>query len=360
MGSDSGHGGFEVNVIGGGGRVSGDAGGGIEIGLRIGSGDGEREPEAAMAEDPVHRLETGAPLQAKPMSEVGPAVPRKSRRKNKGVGLKQWTLWMSLGTCALAISAVMALMAASKSKSPVEIAGEPYLEKQAEPLDPNQQYFLDHVGEMVQQAEALLKDYAGAASAEAVLPLVRDAERVKERLAGFWKPWGCSPLFARGEKIENKVVESGGRSAVVLTGLRGDFEPFEMFFVREDGELKIDWLASYGIGEVQIADLEAGGEVSGGLVRGVVRPGNTYTPAFPEAEYRAYSLLDAGLGHLVWAFVRRGSPQAEWLEGEFNESSILLEKKSEVRATLRLSGPAEGGEKLFVITEMLHKGWVSP
>ena len=44
-----------------------------------------------------------------------------------------------------------------------------------------------------------LERYAAATSVEQVLPLVRDAEQVKERMARLWKPWGTDPMLAAGE-----------------------------------------------------------------------------------------------------------------------------------------------------------------
>ena len=62
----------------------------------------------------------------------------------------------------------------------------------------------------------------------------------------------------------------------------------------------------------------------------------------------------------MWAFARKDSEVAAALESELNQSSILLEKAAEFRAALRVSGPLREGMNLFVITEMLHKGWVTP
>jgi hypothetical protein len=39
---------------------------------------------------------------------------------------------------------------------------------------------------------------------------------------------------------------------------------------------------------------------------------------------------------------------------------VLLAQGGDTRVTVRLSGPVGVGAKCFVITEMLHKGWVSP
>ena len=156
-------------------------------------------------------------------------------------------------------------------------------------------------------------------------------------------------------------MDNDVRPALLLSGTQADFSRFEITFVRQDHHLKLDWEASYGIGDAQLSELrKSKSVVKAAKVRVMVQPGGFYTPEFPESEYRSYQLIDAGRDEFVWAFVRHTSPTAATLESEFNESSLLLEKTAQISATLRISGPLREGVNLFEITEMLHKGWVSP
>jgi hypothetical protein len=364
-----GHGGLEVRVIGGGKAVP--AGGGekgLEIGLRIGAGTlPERVPDAVM---PVPRLEVAEPqepLPARPMSEVGPAqprIPRGGRRKRRG--LAHWTLWMAAGSCVVVVAAVAGLLVAGNAKAakavkdsppagaPVSVAG-----KRPE-LDQQQQYFLERSGELIEAAEALLGRYAAATSVAEVLPLVRDAERVKSRMEKLWQPWGAGVPFAPGEDPVSFITQESGRPAICLAGRKGDFSRFEMVFVREGDGLKLDWEASLGIGEVQIAELRDGVPVAGRTVRALVRPADFHPAEFPEDRFRSYQLGDAGGEHFVWAFAPAGSAVAAAFEAEFNEGTVLLKKSGETRATVRLAAAGGAGGNCFELTEMLHKGWVTP
>lgn len=369
-GNDEGGGGgsFEVRVIGGGIPSSAEAGGskGVEIGLRIGGGEAKERAAVPAGTDAVFRLEPVAgdepePLPARPMSEVGPAVPRVSRSSRKRrVGLAHWTGWMAAASCALIVAAVAGLMVSRKPKAvDSERKAAPVAEKRQE-LDPEQKYFLEHSAELIAEAESMLARYAAASSLDQVLPLVRDVERVKPMMTGLWQPWGDGPAFASGQELSGFVLEGAGRPAICLTGAKGDFSRFEMVFVREGERLKLDWEASHGIGDARIADLQEGASFTGGLLRVVIRPETFYTADFPESGFQSYQLLDTTGDHSVWGFAPRGSAVARALDEEFNEGSVLLEKNGEIRATVRLAEAPASSRKCFEIAEMLHKGWVTP
>lgn len=364
---DGARGGFEVRVIGGSraGAPAASDGRGLEIGLRIGSGESKERVVVEPSGVPVHRL--GAedelePLQAKPMSEVGPAEPRVSRRGRKSkMGLKHWTLWMAAATCGVVVAAVAGLLIAGKSKSANSRDADPgYVFEKVQELDREEEFFVINSGTLIEEAETLLEAYAAATSVEQVLPLVRDAERVKERMARLWQPWPPGPMLAAGEEIGGSVMEDSARQAICLKGRRGDFTPFEMVFVRVGERLKLDWEASYGIGEVQVAELQQGGVANGRVVRGLIQPSEFYTLAYPDTEFRSFRMGDASGDHFIWVFARLGSEVAKTLEREFNEGTVLLEKSGQIRATVRLSGSGGDSGKCHEITEMLHKGWVTP
>lgn len=364
-GGGGGRGGFEVRVIGGGRALPADSGGrSLQIGLRIGSSEAKGRAPAEAGKDPVHRLgseDEELPLQAKPMSEVGPAEPRVSSRDRKAKrGLAHWTLWMAAATGMLVVAAVVGLLHAGKGK-PTNSESEPgYVFEREQQLDREQEYFLVHSGDLIEEAENLLELYVKAESVDQALPMVRNAERVKERMTRLWQPWGAGPMLAAGEEMEGFVTEETEPPGICLKGRKGDFSRFEMIFVREGERLKLDWEASYGIGEVQIAELQEGAPAEGRVVRGDIQPAEFYTQDFPESDFRSFQLADAAGDHFIWAFARLGSAVATSLASEFNQGSVLLEKSGQIRASVRLSGSGGRSGKCYEITEMLHKGWVTP
>jgi hypothetical protein len=310
----------------------------------------------------VLRLEPGSGIEVplgRPMSEAGPCDPSVTlARRRRGLGVAGWTGWLSAASCLLAVAAVAALLVRGKSKPAAIDAGAEFVFEQEQKLDAAEEDFVTDSGRLIAEAEAVLERYAKATSVEQALRRVRDPERVKERMQRLWQPWGGAPL-APGEAAQGEV-ETGRRPSIRLTGRRGDFAPFVLNFVREGDRLVLDWEASFGIGEVQIAELRGGAAAEGALVRAIVRPDAFYTRDFPEESFRSYQLLDAAGEIGVWAYAARDSAAAAALAETFNEGSLLLESGADTRATLRVSRPGGAEAKGLVITEMLHKGWVSP
>ncbi|HEY1123283.1 MAG TPA: hypothetical protein VGE67_16840 [Haloferula sp.] len=355
--------GFEVHVIGEARQVPAtEDRGGVELGVQIGTGQ-KKAPTDDKVAAPVQRLEaeeSSEPLRARRLSEavnqLGPAAPYVPREQRKGGSLTVWTFLMAAGTCALAIAAVAALMSERKKQALAPDQAPLFAAEQS--FGEEKGYFLDNMPALAREAEALLNQYAVAKTPEQVLPLVRDSSRVKARLTALWHPMGG---LDKNQGVEPELVDNEVRPALRLKGRKADYAPFGIYFIREDGHLKIDWEASEGIGDAQLSELRASKTVvKGAKVRVTMEPGDFYTPEFPESDYRSYQLIGAKREEFVWAFVRRSTRTAGLLEAELNESSVLLQKEKAVEATLRISGPLRENVNLFEITEMLHKGWISP
>lgn len=354
---------FEVRVIDGTDAASADEHASeLEIGLRIGDG-GATEWTTEEEEAAVLRLEAGGdlePLLGRPMSEAGPCDPSVTlARRRKGLGLKTWTVWMSAASCLLAIAAVLGVYLQRNSAAQAPADKSAYLFEKEQVLDAAEERFVANSGKMIAEAKTMLERYAKATSVEQALRRVRDGERVKERMRQLWQPWGGASMLAPGSTIRGEV-ETGEYPLIRLKGRRGDYTPFVMTFLCEGDRLVLDWEASFGIGDVQIEELRDGAAADGAVVRAIVRPDAFYTRAFPEASFRSYHLLDASGENSVWAFAPRGSAAAAALAEIFNEGSVLFVKAGATRATLRVSRLDGSAGQGLVITEMLHKGWVSP
>jgi hypothetical protein len=361
-------GGFEVHVIGGSAPAAAtveSAGPGMEFGLVIGAGTKRNRVASESDGAPVLRLEAeenGEPLKARAMSEVGPAVPRAgSRSRRKRPGLQRLTLWMGIGVCAATVVAVGGLMALRKGDAEAKLPTEaPVSPEVLSPAQVEEAYFLDHSNELIVQAEGMLRKYASAASADEALPFLREKDRLRSVVQEKWKPWSSNPKFSAADGFVSAIDVETARPSVIVTGSKGDFSPFSAIFTRENGKLVLDWEATEGIGELQIADLRGGAVASETMVRAVVSPSDYFTPDFPEARYRSYKLIDASGDQLVWAYVAVDSPVAAALKSGLNEDSFIMKANSGMSLTLKLSGPLRPGSNQYQITEMLHKGWVSP
>ena len=364
-------GGFEVRVIGGGSLARAKppaAGAVVETGIVIGGRVLHERTAAEDGETPVLRLEVdsdGDELKAKSMSEVGPAPPRSpsKRRGGKRYGLQHWTLWMAAGCCLISILAVAGVMLQRKSAAkdrPESGAGADAPAVPVTPEEAERDFFVTHASELQEAAVEILHRYAAAGSAADVLPLIRDPERVKTALLERWKPWGATPSFAPSAQVSGGVDIGGVRPLVVLTGSKGDFSSFEVVFVREEGKLLLDWEATAGIGGIQISELKSGARAEGDIVRAVLHPADFFTREHPEEKFSSYKLADSSGENTIWAYVPVDSTVAGILKKELNENSFLMEKSTRLAGTFRVTGPVGAGGTQYLITEMLHKGWVSP
>lgn len=363
------NGGFEVRVIGGSApaavELAQDTAPGVEVGVVIGGGAPRARHQANPDEGPVLRLEAddqGEPLKARDMSEVGPAVPRTGSRsgKKKRDRLQQLTLWMAIGVFGIAIVAVGVLMAGKKADQPKEAIVEGAAPLPVDAAAVERDRFVAEAGKLIDEAEETLRRFAGAKTADEALSLVRDPERVKPGFFRKWKAWGVDPAFARSQVFASIIDTAGLRPSIVVTGTKGDFSPFRAVFVRDEGKILLDWEATTGAGDLDITDLKAGKEAKDAIVRAVISAASYYTPNFPETKYGSYRLTDESGEHLVWAYAEIESPVAKALNLELNEGSFLMDKNSSIVFTLRVDGPGQPGSNQYRITEMLHKGWVSP
>jgi hypothetical protein len=362
--SDGGRGGFEVHVIGASAPSTATAADdGIEIGLHIGGGKSRQAAPATPEDAPVHRLETPAePLSGKlkATSEVGPAVPRVSRRSGKKrLRTKHLTLWMGSASCLVAVVAVIAKLAGHRPPPPEPVA-ETTAPVVSDPIATERKDLYDNFGSLSSEAEQLLKRYAAARNAGEALPMIRNSTGLADRFASGWQPWGSAPAFAREAPVEPAVDEVSPRPAIVIRGRKGNSQPFQYYFVRESGKLLIDWEASEGRGDRTIAELHAGAPATKAIIRASISPATYFTPAFPESSFRSYQLADLTGNDVVWAFVPAESEASRFLKRNLDEGSVILSSGSARGVTLKVTRQPAEGANLFLVTEILHNGWVSP
>jgi len=114
------------------------------------------------------------------------------------------------------------------------------------------------------------------------------------------------------------------------------------------------------MGDLMVSQLAEGAPAKGATVRVTLEPSDFFTPDIPEGKFRCYKVSDAANLHLAWAYVPVDSPMIGTLKDDFNEGSILMEKTSRLPFTLKVDGPLRTGSTQYLVTELLHKGWVNP
>jgi hypothetical protein len=229
-----------------------------------------------------------------------------------------------------------------------------------DPVAAERKYLFDNFGTLSLEAEKLLEQFAAAKSAGEALPLIRSSSRLADRFASGWQPWGSVPLLSRTVPLEPAVDATSPQPAILLRGAKGNAQSFAFYFVRESGKLRIDWEASEGRGDLTIEDLESGVAATDAVIRASISPAKYFPVAFPESAFRSYQLSDLGKKHSIWAFAPIDSEAAHTLTRNLNQDSLILAEGASSMATLKVTGRAVDGAKIFLITDLLHNGWVSP
>ncbi|MDB6078331.1 MAG: hypothetical protein JWO82_2078, partial [Akkermansiaceae bacterium] len=326
--------GMKVRVIGGGSPKSpvtparASQRKGLEIGFRIGAQKkvaGTAAWDAEESQEEVLRLE--APVEAELPTRLQPmeasevpvpfsALPRPKQKKK--LTMRQWTICMAAGTVVLVVGIVFLTQLAGRKKPVNAAESQQKLEIEKVVLDQSESAdFVRNITGLNAEAEASLKRFAAATTIEQALKEVREPERVRARFVNAWRPWP-KPAFAKGDDFDAMLMEGQGKTALGLGGYRGDYTHFLMLFVKMDGKMKLDWEASFGISDIDIAEMPEKAGSAPLVVRATIKKEAYYTPAFPETEYAAYELFDLTRDNHIWGYVPLKSKAAETLADLLN------------------------------------------
>ncbi len=210
------------------------------------------------------------------------------------------------------------------------------------------------------QSREILAAFAAAGSPGKILPFIRDRDALVDAVNREWQPWGTAVKWDGPDSAAWRTANESGRGFGVLSGAKPDLTPFNAYFVREQGALKLDWEATTGACATPFNMLVAG-RGSGGKTRAFVKIDAFFTTTFPESLYRSFKLLSPDLNHVIWAYTKLGSREDTAIMGFFPTGILLDSERGELPMTVILSPPAPDAQKnQWLITEMLHNDWVSP
>jgi hypothetical protein len=210
------------------------------------------------------------------------------------------------------------------------------------------------------KAKVLVEAFAKATSAEEVIPLLRDRERVEKMVRERWTPMDVPNNWHVPDESKWEILRSGDREYGFLTGLLPDITPFRFYIVQEGDKALLDWEASSGFSETTFGDLSKR-QGEGGIVRGYVSAGDLYTFSLPEADYQCFRIIAADGESFVWGYAKRTEPVAEKMSEPFLPGVIPREVRSEYPMTLKLAkGPGDSLPNQWIITEMVHMEWLTP
>lgn len=305
---------------------------------------------------------SGTPLAVRRTEDVGPGVDSSAAGPDRRA-IPWISILMVIVLVVLVIGGVVAVTLSRPAPPKVEAAPaapeEEAVVVEKDALTLEFEAFTDDGVRRAEEGRELLRKYAAATRFEEVMPLLRESDRDPEVLAKLWEPLGG--IGRDMEDIKITFSFRAGRPCMEFVGMTDEDGYFLMLFVLEDGELKIDWRASEGVGDVafaELAELETGREV---LMRVIVSPSDFHTSAFPDSEFRSFLLTDASGLNLIWGYVPLGGELEERMGRLFNEHSALYAADfTPALATLRIQRTEEAGDRQYRITEMVGESWLQP
>jgi hypothetical protein len=221
-------------------------------------------------------------------------------------------------------------------------------------------YFSENPAQVLTELQGTLETYARAKTLHEAVPVIRNAEALKGRLAKDWKSWNVQPDWTVSDSDEISYDSVGKLPYAIITGTRPDFSRYQVFLVREHGRMQVDWEATQGLGSKTFEEMRDP-TTKVGEMRVIMSPVSYYTQAFPESQYRAYRLASNATDEILWGYVPTGSPAAAALVEIFNEKALFSDKPTQQAMRLRLTrGPAGASPNQWIVLDVLHKGWVTP
>jgi len=285
--------------------------------------------------------------------------------QSEGVGWR-WVVGTAVGMMVLVIAALGGVQVMSVFRRGEGVRGVPLNDFKVERIELGQAGMLlnESPGALYDEACEVLAGYSGAKTGEEALAWLYQPEQEREAFLKHWQLWESPPYFDRPELIQYGLVTNHLPATLMLWGLREDFAPFQAYFIREGGRLRLDWRATEAFSEIPIADLPSAGKVSGVTVRCLAEAKAFHTMAFPEDRFRSFLLSGSDPEHILWGYVEAGSELDLELRDALTRQVGILEEKQpgqKKRLTLVLETPeSRQRENQFLISEMLHIEWATP
>jgi hypothetical protein len=270
-----------------------------------------------------------------------------------------WILGTGMAVAAMVIGAMALLPFVNKSN-----AARPRSGQSEWVLDPEDAITSDESlsGMLARQAEAerIFHAFISAPSAETILPLVRNPEKMAGLIHAGRYPAGAFASRRVPKATSWSVLENQGVTCGILKGALPDHSKFNAYFVVSQGRLVLDWKASTAYGTASFMELlhKQGNPAE---IRAWITPAEFYTRAFPESFFQCYQLVSPDHQQSVWAYSPRGSVAHKALNALIKGGYILQKKAASEKATVRLEpGPANVQPNQWLIGELLHKDWITP
>jgi hypothetical protein len=211
---------------------------------------------------------------------------------------------------------------------------------------------LQAAGDFRDQVWLTVQQFCTAPNPEALLPFVREPERVVPLITRFYNsdnPWIPLALARRPDLSDLEVH----RNFVVFQLPLADFGTRPIGLEQTPEGFRVDWESFVGYSELSWADLRRTRPRRPVLIRAVVKPSDYFNLDFPSGStHRCYQITDFHSDHVLYGYVPLGG------DIELQIQKIFLTAPT-VHAVLRVRYPETStNDRQLEITEVLEKGWI--
>lgn len=275
---------------------------------------------------------------------------------------QRWLWWSGAGVVALiVIGLAVQPFLVDKDQNRTAVSFQPLeVVEDVIPVEDPTVFFSENPSQVVAEVQETLGIYARANTLEEALPVIRHSAMLSDLLAAQWRSWQVPASWTVSDNDSISYDSVGKLPYVIISGTRPDFSTYQVFLVRENDRMLVDWEATVGLGTRSFQEMKHPATRSA-EIRVVMAPSGFYTQIFPEDRYRAYRLASATNDELLWGYAELGSPAALALQDLFNEKAVFSDKPSEQPVRLRLiRGDSAALPNQWLVLDVLHKGWVTP
>lgn len=310
-----------------------------------------RTTEAGLEVDPANPVMKRRDLRKARHGNLQPDWENHGRRPSGRPGMRprQRRLLLRLGALGLLLILSLSALLWQRShrrqrrspaaNSPPAAAAPQTLESQAT------SQFRSQVWQTIQQ-------FCAATSPAALLPLIRDPDRVGPALLRFYPPENPWAPLSLGAPPDLSALEVH-RNFVLLDLPLADFSSRPIALEKTPAGFRVDWESFTGYSELSWPELRRTRPRSPVVLRAVLRPTDYFNLDFPSSTtHQSFKVSDLHSDHVLYGYAPIDSPVRLQLQ------KLLLNAPS-VHAVLRVRYPQNStNDRQLEITEVLEKGWI--
>ncbi len=202
------------------------------------------------------------------------------------------------------------------------------------------------------QVWSVAEKFATAPTAEALLPFIREPDRVAPLIKRFYtpqNPWTPLPIGLRPDLSDLQVHRNFAVFQLPLT----DFGTRPIGLEQTPTGFLVDWESFVGYSELSWPDLRQTRPRTPVLLRAVIKPSDYWNLDFPSSStHAAFQISDFHSDHVLYGYVPVDSDVLLQIK------KILLSAPT-IHAVIRVRYPENStNDRQLEITEVLEKGWI--